>query len=81
MSEMGGVSIPEDLAEVLLNNENDLEASKEIGFLHAEKQIEALLSEGVEGVHLYSLNSLETLKRLGPKLRDAARTSSACSVD
>jgi len=81
MSEMCGVSIPEDLAEALLKHENDPEASKEIGLTHVEKQIEALLSEGVEGVHLYALNSLETVKRLSPKLRDAARTSSACSVD
>ena len=77
MSEMCGVSIPEDLAEALLKHENDPEASKEIGLTHVEKQIEALLSEGVEGVHLYALNSLETVKRLGPKLRDAAGTSSA----
>jgi methylenetetrahydrofolate reductase (NADPH) len=69
------------LAEALLKHENDPEASKEIGFAHVEKQIEDLLSEGVEGVHLYALNSLETVKRLGPKLRDAAGTSSACSAD
>jgi methylenetetrahydrofolate reductase (NADPH) len=77
MSEMCGVSIPQDLAEALLKHENDPEASKEIGYTHAEKQIENLLSEGVEGVHLYALNSLETVKRLGPKLRAAAGTSSA----
>jgi len=76
MSKMCGVSIPEDLAEALLKHENDPEASKEIGYEHVEKQIEGLLREGVEGIHLYALNSLETVKRLGPKLRDAARASS-----
>lgn len=81
MSEMCGVTIPQDLAEALLKHENDPEASKEIGFVHVEKQIEGLLREGVEGVHLYALNNLETVKRLGPKLREAAGTSPACSAD
>lgn len=81
MSKMCGVTIPEDLAEALLKHETDPEASKEIGFVHVEKQIEGLLREGVEGVHLYALNSLETVKRLGPKLRDAAGTSSVLSAN
>ena len=81
MSEMCGVSIPQDLAEALLKHENDQGASKEIGFVHVEKQIEGLLREGVEGVHLYALNNLDTVKRLGPKLREAAGTSPACSAD
>ncbi len=81
MSEMCGVSIPEKLAELLLKHENDPEASKEIGYTHIENQIENLLSEGVQGVHLYALNSLETVKRLGPKLRDAAGTSSCLPKD
>tara|TARA_B110000091_G_scaffold23178_1_gene21920 strand:+ start:2211 stop:3110 length:900 start_codon:yes stop_codon:yes gene_type:complete len=81
MSKMCGVTIPEDLAEALLKHETDPEASKEIGFVHVEKQIEGLLREGVEGIHLYALNSLETVKRLGPKLRDAAGTSSVLSTN
>jgi methylenetetrahydrofolate reductase (NADPH) len=81
MSKMCGVTIPENLAEALLKHENDPEASKEIGFVHVEKQIEGLLREGVEGIHLYALNSLETVKRLGPKLRDAAGTSSVLSTN
>jgi methylenetetrahydrofolate reductase (NADPH) len=78
---MCGVTIPEDLVEALLKHETDPEASKEIGFVHVEKQIEGLLREGVEGIHLYALNSLETVKRLGPKLRDAAGTSSVLSTN
>ena len=81
MSEMCGVTIPGDLAEALLKHENDPEASKEIGYEHVEKQIEGLLLEGVEGVHLYALNSLETVKRLGPKLRDSAGTTSVLPAD
>ena len=76
MSEMCGVSIPEDLAQALIKNETDPEASREIGFDHVENQFEELLQEGVEGVHLYALNRLSTVERLGPILKDASRTFS-----
>ena len=39
-----------------------------------EKQIEELVHEGVEGLHLYALNSLETVDRLGPILKEASGT-------
>ena len=78
---MCDVTMPEDLTEALLKHENDPDASKEIGYEHVEKQIEGLLQEGVEGIHLYALNSLETVKRLGPKLRGAARASSVLPAD
>lgn len=76
MSEMCGVSIPEDLAQALIKNETDPEASREIGFDHVENQFEELLQEGVEGVHLYALNRLSTVERLGPILKDASGTIS-----
>ena len=73
---MCGVSIPADLAQVLIKNETDPEASREIGFDHVENQFEELLNEGVEGVHLYALNRLSTIERLGPIFEDASGTSS-----
>ena len=73
---MCGVSIPEDLAQALIKNETDPEASWEIGFDHVENQFEELLQEGVEGVHLYALNRLSTVERLGPILKVASGTIS-----
>ena len=73
---MCGISIPEDLAQALIKNETDPEASLQIGMDHAGKQLEELLQEGVEGVHLYALNRLSTLERLGPILKDASGTIS-----
>ena len=69
---MCGISIPEDLAQNLIKNETDPETSQEIGFDHVENQFEELLQEGVEGVHLYALNRLSTVERLGPILKDAS---------
>ena len=62
------------LAQALIKHKSDPEVSKIIGFKHVEKQIEELLQEGVEGLHLYALNSLETVDRLGPKLKEASGT-------
>ena len=73
---MFGVSIPEDLAQALIKNETDPEASLQIVFDHVENQFEELLQEGVEGVHLYALNRLSTVERLGPILKDAYSTIS-----
>ncbi len=75
MSEMCGVSIPEKLAESLIKHQDNPEVSREIGFDHVEHQLEELLSEGVEGVHLYALNRLETVERLGPILKEASGNS------
>ena len=73
---MCGVSIPENLAQAMIKNQTDPEASWEIGFDHVENQFEELLQEGVEGVHLYALNRLSTIERLGPKFKDASGTNS-----
>ena len=64
------------LAQALIENETDLEASREIGFDHVENQFEKLLKEGVEGVHLYALNRMSTVERLGPILKNASGTNS-----
>ena len=77
---MCGVSIPEDLAQALIKNETDPEASREIGFDHVENQFEELLQEGVEGIHLYALNRLSNVERLGPILKDASGTINTPSL-
>ena len=73
---MCGVIIPTDLAQALIKNETEPEASREIGFDHVENQFEELLLEGVEGVHLYALNRLSTIERFGRLLKDASSTIS-----
>ena len=66
MPAMCGVSIPKKLAQDLIKQEDDPEVCRKIGFDNVELQLEELLSEGVEGVNLYVLNCLETVKLLGP---------------
>ena len=48
---------------------------------HVELQIEGLLAEGVEGIHLYALNRLATVERLGPKLKEASGAKFTYNTD
>ena len=63
MSKLCGVSIPDSLRAKLERFADDPGALKEIGWNHLEAQTESLLGEGIEGVHLYALNRLETVRR------------------
>ncbi len=71
MSEMCGVSIPDSLRIKLERHAGDSEAMREIGWDHTEQQIEELISDGVEGVHLYALNQLKTVERLAGPIKRA----------
>ena len=63
MAKLCGVSIPLPLRKNLERLAGDPNTLKEIGWLHLAKQTEALIGEGIEGVHLYALNRLETIRR------------------
>lgn len=67
--ELSGAYIPESLQEILLKYESSPEDFKKAGLEYATKQIDQLLSYGVEGLHLYTLNkvdvSTEILKNAG----------------
>ena len=63
MSKLCGVSISGSLRAKLERFADDPGALKEIGWNHLEAQTESLLREGIEGVHLYALNRLETVRR------------------
>ena len=63
MSKLYGVSIPGSLRAKLERFADDPGAQKEIGWNHLEAQTESLLREGIEAVHLYALNRLETVRR------------------
>ena len=51
-----GASIPPGLLAKIEAVEDDDEAVAQIGMLHAVRQCEALLDQGVAGLHFYTLN-------------------------
>lgn len=54
---MTGVSIPPKFLRIMDRYENNTEALREAGIAYATEQIIDLLSYGVEGIHLYTMNT------------------------
>ena len=55
-TEMCGARLPQDLLTKIEAVEDDPEAVRQIGAYHATRQCEELLTEGVAGIHFYTLN-------------------------
>ncbi|MBF0351970.1 MAG: methylenetetrahydrofolate reductase [NAD(P)H] [SAR324 cluster bacterium] len=63
---MCGCHLPDSLLNALQTHQHDAEAMRQVGLDHARIQIEGLLKEGIEGIHLYALNRLDTVEKLAP---------------
>ena len=65
-SKFCGATVPEKLRQGLARFENDPAGAAGFGIEFAQAQVAGLLKEGVDGVHLYSLNKLEPVQALAP---------------
>lgn len=59
-----GVSFPQDLVTQLEKFQDDKTAMSEIGTEYAIRQVQTLLKEGVEGIHLYAFNKLDQIQKI-----------------
>ena len=59
-----GASIPAKFKRILDKYENNPEALKEAGIAYAAEQIIDLLSSGVDGIHLYTMNKPEVARKI-----------------
>lgn len=59
-----GASIPPKFRRILDKYENNPEALKEAGIAYATEQIIDLLANGVDGIHLYTMNRPEVAKKI-----------------
>lgn len=57
-------SIPKKLERILDKYENNNEAMLEAGIAYATEQIIELLSSGISGIHLYTMNKTEAVKKI-----------------
>lgn len=64
MADMCGASIPDKLTRILAKYDGDPEAVKAAGVDYAIEQIADLLSNGVYGIHLYTMNNPEVARRI-----------------
>ncbi len=59
-----GASIPPKFAKMMQRYEDDPEAIMDAGIAYAVDQIVDLLSQGVDGIHLYTMNKPEVARRI-----------------
>ena len=59
-----GAKIPSDLDEKLERFVDDDDAVREIGIEHAARQVEELWSNGVSGIHFYTLNRSHSVSKI-----------------
>ena len=61
---LSGCSLPPKFVRILNRYEHSPEALKEAGIAYAIEQIIDLLSWGIEGIHIYTMNKPETTKKI-----------------
>ena len=64
MVELSGASLPEKFKKILVKYEHNPAALEDAGIAYACEQMVDLLSNGVQGLHLYVMNKPEVAKRL-----------------
>lgn len=64
MVSMCGASLPRKFTRIIQKYENNPEALRDAGIAYAIDQIVDLLAEGVDGIHLYTMNNPYVAKRI-----------------
>ena len=64
MVSMCGASLPRKLTRILGRYGDHPEALREAGLAYAIDQISELIAEGVDGIHLYTMNNPEVAKQI-----------------
>lgn len=64
MVALSNASLPEKFKRIMEKYEHNPEALKEAGIVYATEQIIDLLSWGIDGIHLYTMNRPETCRRI-----------------
>ena len=64
MVSMCGASLPAKFVKVMQKYENNPDALRDAGFAYAINQIVDLIANGVDGIHLYTMNNAYVAKRI-----------------
>ncbi|HIV80004.1 MAG TPA: methylenetetrahydrofolate reductase [NAD(P)H] [Candidatus Avanaerovorax faecigallinarum] len=69
MVSMCGASLPPKFAKTMSRYETRPDALKDAGIAYAAEQIVDLVSQGVDGIHLYTMNNPEVARRINDSVR------------
>jgi methylenetetrahydrofolate reductase (NADPH) len=62
--ELSGATLPAKFVRIMERYEHNPEALKEAGIAYATEQIIDLISSGIDGIHLYTMNRPDTAKKI-----------------
>ena len=65
-----GCTIPDKLKKILNRYENNPQALKEAGIAYATEQIIDLITSDIDGIHLYTMNKVETAKKIMESIKN-----------
>ena len=68
---MCGASLPRDIVLILNKYENNPDDLRKAGIEYASKQIIDLMKNGVDGIHIYSMNKPETAFEITQNIKRA----------
>jgi len=69
MVSLCGASLPGKFTKMMARYENKPEAMRDAGIAYAVNQIVDLLSHGVDGVHLYTMNNPYIARRISESVK------------
>ncbi len=69
MVSMCGASLPAKFTKIMQRYENNPEALRDAGIAYATDQIVDLISNGVDGIHLYTMNNPYIAKRISESIK------------
>ncbi|MBQ6110984.1 MAG: methylenetetrahydrofolate reductase, partial [Synergistaceae bacterium] len=72
--EMCGAFVPERVRRFVASYGHHAGAVKEAGIAYATEQIVDLLARDVEGIHLYTMNQADTVRRIDAGIRSVLYT-------
>lgn len=70
MVSMCGASLPSKFAKIMQKYENHSEALRDAGIAYATDQIVDLISNGVDGIHLYTMNNPYIAKKISESIKN-----------
>ena len=65
---MCGASLPSKFTKMMQRYENNPEALRDAGIAYAVDQIVDLISSGVDGIHLYTMNNPYVAKKISESI-------------
>lgn len=78
MVSMCGASLPPKFVKMIQKYENSPEALRDAGIAYAVDQIVDLVSNGADGIHLYTMNNAFVAKRISDSVESIIRSSKKC---